>query len=193
FAAKDGAVQHVFPHPRGVRTVAWSPKGTFFVTGAYGDGIRGFDLKDRKELFHLAAGKSIENLRITSDDKLLAVSFGGGDIRLYDLASRKEVHHFDTVHDGGIWGMALSPNDALLVTGGKDTYANVLDLQTRKRLHALKHPGDVNGLAFTPDARHLVTGCSDSRIRIFDVRTGERVAMVKGHDRGTVTDLQFTS
>src|SRR5262245_20421985 len=52
YATKDGAVQHVFPHPRGVRTVAWSYKGTFFVTGAYGDGIRGFDLKDRKQLFH---------------------------------------------------------------------------------------------------------------------------------------------
>src|SRR5262245_25466109 len=42
FAAKDGAVQHVFPLPRGARTVAWSPKGTFFVTGGYGFGIRGF-------------------------------------------------------------------------------------------------------------------------------------------------------
>ena len=44
-AAKDGAVKHVFPHPRGVRTVAWSPKGTFFVTGGYGFGIRGYDVK----------------------------------------------------------------------------------------------------------------------------------------------------
>src|SRR5262245_20471566 len=90
FAAKDGAVQHVFPHPRGVRTVAWSPKGTTFVTGGYGEGIRGFELKGQKQLFHLAGDRSIENLRITSEDKLLAVSFGTGDVRLYDLASRRE-------------------------------------------------------------------------------------------------------
>src|SRR5262249_34157027 len=62
FAAKDGSVAHVFPHPRGVRTVAWSPKGNFFVTGGYGEGIRGFDLKERKQLFHLAGDGSIENL-----------------------------------------------------------------------------------------------------------------------------------
>src|SRR5438477_4454991 len=45
YAAKDGAVRHVFPHPRGVRTVAWSPKGTFFVTGGYGFGLRGVGRK----------------------------------------------------------------------------------------------------------------------------------------------------
>ncbi len=193
FATKDGAVQHIFPHPRGVRTVAWSPKGTFFVTGGYGQGIRAFDLKGQKELFQLGDDKSVENLRITSDEKLLAATFGPGDIRLYDLATQKEVHHFDTVHDGGIWGMALAPNDNLLATAGKDNYANIFDLQTRKRLHGLKHPGEVNGVAFTPDSRYLATGCTDSRIRIFDVKTGERVALIKGHERGTVTDMQFTS
>jgi WD40 repeat protein len=193
FAAKDGKVEHVFPHPRGVRTVAWAPKGTTFVTGGYGQGIRGFDVKTRKELFLVAGTQNVENLRVTSDDKLVCASFGNGSVRLYDLASRKEVHAFPAVHDGGIWGMALSPDDQLLVTGGKDTFANVLDLGTRKKVHALKHPGEVNGLAFTPDGRLLATGCTDTRIRIFDVATGERVAMVKAHDGGPVTDLQFTS
>jgi WD40 repeat protein len=193
FTAKDGKVQYVFPHARGVRTVAWSPKGNFFVVGGYGFGIRGFDVKGHKELFHLAADRQVENLRITSDDKLVVASFGSGDIRLYDIESRKEVHHFDTVHDGGIWGMALAPNDNLLATGGQDNYVNVFDLGARKRIHGLKHPASVNGLVFTPDSRHLATGCADSRIRIFDMKTGERVALIKGHERGTVTDLQFTS
>ena len=192
-SAKDGAIQHVFPHPRGVRTVAWSPKGTYFVTGGYGFGIRGFDVKGGKAFFQLAGERQVENLRITSDDKLLAASFGNGDILLYDLASRKEVHHFDAVHQGGIWGMALSPNDILLATAGKDTHVNVFDLGTRKRIHDLKHPGEMNGMAFTPDSRHLATGCLDSQIRIFEMKTGEEVAIVKGHERGTVNDLQFTS
>jgi WD40 repeat protein len=193
YKAKDGEVQHVFPHPRGVRTVAWSAKGTFFVTGAYGDGIRGFDVKECKELFHLATGQSVHNLRITSDDKLLAASVGTGGIRLYDLMTQKEVHRFDVVHEGGIWGMALAPNDNLLATASQDTHVFVLDIGTRKKLHDLKHLGEVNGVAFAPDSRHLATGCQDSRIRIFDVKTGERLALVKGHERGTVTDLQFTS
>jgi WD40 repeat protein len=118
FSAKDGKVEHVFPHPRGVRTVAWSTKGAYFVTGGYGFGIRGFDVKEKKELFQLASDRQVQNLRIASDDKFLVASFGAGDIRLYDLASKKEVHHFDAVHDGGIWGMALSPKDLLLATGG---------------------------------------------------------------------------
>lgn len=193
FAAKDGEVQHVFPAPRGVRSVAWSAKGTFFVTGGYEDGIRGFDVKGRKEVFQLGGNQSVDNVRMTSDDKLLVVSFGNGEIRLYDFASRKEVYHFAAVHDGGVWGMALSANDKWLATAGKDAYANVFDLGTRKKVHGLKHPGEVNGVAFTPDSRHLATGCSDGRIRVFDAATGDRVAMIPGHERGTVTDLQFTS
>jgi WD40 repeat protein len=193
FATKDGELQHLFTVPRGVRSVAWSSKGAFFVTGGMGDGIRGFDVKSRKELFQLASGQSVENVRITSDDKLLIASFGIGDIRLYDVATQKEVFHLGALHDTGIWGMAVSPNDKLLASGGKDTYVNILDLGTHKKNHTLKHPGEVNGLAFTPDSRHLATGCGDSRIRIFDVRSGDRVAMFKAHERGTVTDLQFTS
>ena len=52
---------------------------------------------------------------------------------------------------------------------------------------------DVAGRRVTPDSRHLATGCADSRIRIFDAKTGQRVALVRGHNGGTVTDLQFTS
>lgn len=193
FTAKDGKVSYVFPLPRGVRSVAWSPKGDFFVVGGYGFGIRGFDVKGQKELFHLAADQHIDNLRITSDGKLIAATFGAGDVHLYDVESRKEVHAFEAAHDGGIWGMALAPNDNLLATGGKDNFVQVFDLGTRKKLHSLKHPGEVNGLAFTPDSRHLATGCTDSRIRIFDMKTGDRVAMVKAHSGGSVTDLQFTS
>jgi WD40 repeat protein len=193
FSAKDGKVLHVFPHPRGVRTVAWSPKGTLFVTGGYGFGIRGFDAKDRKEVFKLAGNRQVENLRITSDDKHLIASFGNGDVTVYSLPTQKEVQRFDAVHKGGVWGMALAPNDKLLSTGGKDNMLNVFDLAAKKKLYAVKHPGEINGQAFSPDSRLLATGCTDSRIRIFDVKTGEPVAMFKAHDGGSVTDLQFTS
>lgn len=192
-ATKDGTVQHTFVAPRGVRSVAWAAKGTLVITGGYSDGVRGFDVKDRKELFHLAENQSVDNVRVTPDDKTLIASFGTGDVRLYDLANRKEVYHFGAAHDGGVWGMAVSPDGALLATGGKDNYANVFDLSTRKRTHGLKHPGEVNGLAFTPDGKYLATGCSDSRVRVFDAKSGDRVAMFAAHARGTVTDLQFTS
>src|SRR5205823_14164542 len=113
---------------------------TYSVIVCYVCDIRGFDTKEKKELYQLTGDKQVENLRITSDDKLLAASFGSGDVRLYDLEGRKEVHHFDNVHEGGIWGMALAANDNLLATGGKDTHAYVFDLGARKRVHDLKHP-----------------------------------------------------
>lgn len=192
-AAKDGAVQRTFQHTRGVRSAAWATKGTVVVTGGYGQGVRGFNVKSQQQLFHWAGEQSVDNVRVTSDDKLVAASFGNGDIRLYDLPTRTEVFHFGAAHDSGVWGMALSPNDKRLASAGKDTYANVYDLGTRKKVHTLKHPGEVNGIVFSPDSKYLATGCLDSRVRIFDATTGERLGMFKAHDRGTITDLQFTS
>jgi WD40 repeat protein len=193
FSTNSGEVQHVFVHPRGVRSVAWSSKGTMLVTGSFWNGIRGFDLKSHRELFYIEKTWSAENLRISSDDKLLVVAFAIGDIRLYDLATRKETHLFFAAHDGAIWGMTLSPNDALVASGGKDNYANVFDLKTKKKVQSFKHPGEVNGVAFTPDNKYLVTGCSDKQIRAYDVATGELMGTYGGHIRGAVTDLQFTS
>lgn len=193
FAVTDGEVQRVIKHPRGVRSVAWSSKGEFIVTGDYGGNVRTFNVKTGMELKKITKNSNAENIRLSSDDKTLVVSLGAGNIRIYDLPSYKERTNFLGVHNGGIWGMAMSPNDQLVATAGKDTFVNVFDLKKSKVVHKLKHPGEVNGVAFTPDNKYLATGCQDSSIRIFDVGTGEEEAMYRGHKNGPVTDMQFTS
>ena len=40
---ETGQPEHVIEHPRGVRTIAWSPKGNYFVSGDYGGTLRVFD------------------------------------------------------------------------------------------------------------------------------------------------------
>src|SRR5579872_4518277 len=64
FNAKDGEVQKVIKHPRGVRSVAWSYQGTFFVTGDYGGDVRTFDLKSGKQLNKIANRSNAENVRL---------------------------------------------------------------------------------------------------------------------------------
>ena len=52
-------------------------------------------------------------MRVAPDDKRLLVSLGSGDVRLYDVSTRKELHNFQRAHQGGIWGTAIAPSGTL--------------------------------------------------------------------------------
>jgi WD40 repeat protein len=193
FSAEDGKVKYVLRHPRGVRTVAWSTRGDFFATGAYGGGVRIFELTTGKSLHEFNIGSGVENVRMLPDDNRLLASLGSGDVRVYDVASHQELHNFKGAHQGGIWGMAVSPSGKYAATAGKDTFVRVWNLDSFELVHEIKHPSETNGLAFTPNGQYLATGCGDSLIRLFDVATATEQAQCQGHELGSVTDLQFTS
>ena len=191
--AENGEPKHVIKFSRGVRSVAWSPKGEFFVAGGYGGSLRFFDTETGKQMHEIKLGASVEGVRITEDGKRLVTTHGSGDVRVFELPSRKELYNFKGAHKGGIWGMSLSPSGKLAATAGKDGYVRILDLETFQKVHELKHPTETNGVVFTKDNKTLLTGCADAVIRVFDVGTGEEQAQAKGHERGSVTDMQFAS
>ena len=191
--AATGTAKHVLKQPRGIRSVAWCPDGTYFVIGGYGGDLRFYDTASGKMLHEANQGTNIEGVCISSDKSRLVVTLGSGSVRVLELPSRKEIHLFKSAHQGGIWGMALSPNGKLLATAGKDNYVRIFDLTTLKKVHELKHPGETNGVTFTPDNKRLLSGCTDALIRVFDVESGQQTGELKGHEQGSVTDLQFTS
>jgi WD40 repeat protein len=193
FDAKEGKVLKTFKEDRGVRSVAWSSKGEFIVTGSYGGEVHTYDVKSGKELNAFPNTNNAENVRLSADDKMLVVSYGSGDLRIYDLPDYKLRMNFKAVHKGGIWGLALSPNDQYIASAGKDTFVNIIDVKKNKVIQRLKHPGETNGVVFTRDNKYVLTGCEDSLIRVFDVETGEEHATYKGYGGGPATDLQFTS
>ncbi len=49
----------------------------------------------------------------------------------------------------------------------------------------------MNSVAFTKDGKFLATGGWDSMIRLFDVAQGTELGVARGHQSGTVSDLQF--
>jgi WD40 repeat protein len=191
---ETGKNTFVLKDPRGVRSVAWSPKGDFLVTGSYAGIVRFYDPRTGQIMGNdFKFGASVEGVRITPDGKRLVTTHGNGNVRVSELPSRKGLHFFEGAHKGGIWGMAVSPDGKLLATGGKDTFVRVFDLESYKLLHEIKHPGETNGVLFTADSRQLLTGCTDATIRVFDVASGQEQAQLMGHDRGSITDMQFSS
>jgi WD40 repeat protein len=191
--AGTGKPKHVIVQPRGVRSVCWAPDSSYFVMGGYAGDLRVFDSTTGKQLHEANLGTNIEGVAITYDTKKLVATLGSGSIKVFELPSYQEVQTIKSAHNGGTWGMCLSPNGKLVASCGKDMFVRVHDLTNYKVLFEAKHSGETNGVVITPDNKRVLTGCTDGVIRVFDLQSGKLVSELKGHAGGAVTDLQFTS
>jgi WD40 repeat protein len=76
---ETGKAKHVIPSPRGVRTVAWSPKGTFFASGNSQGDLRLYDPETAMILAAGVFGGSV-GLADTPDEKSRLASGNGQSI-----------------------------------------------------------------------------------------------------------------
>ena len=190
--AETGQPKFVIPSQHGVRTVGWSPKGSFFASGSYGGWVRFYDPQTGKPTGDMKFPASVEVLQISPDETRLITAHGSGWVIVSELPSKKELYAWKGAHQGGIWGMRLSPNGKTLATAGKDGYVRLFDMDRFEKIQELKHPTETNGLAFTGDGKTLLTGCGDSIIRVFDVASGRQLQTITGHAGGSITDMQFS-
>lgn len=191
--AATGDERILIPQPRGVRSVAWSPKGTFLVTGNYGGDINFYEAATGKQLHTMRPGSQTELVLVTPDEKRVVTLHGTGSVILWDATTKKQMHKWNQVHNGGIWGAALSADGRLLATAGQDAMVRVFDIVALEVRHELPHPASTNGLAFAHDGKILATGCGDALIRLFELPSGRQARELKGHPSGSVTDLQFSA
>ena len=146
---QSGKLVKSLPQPRGIRAVAWSPTGEFFLCGGYGSSIRFYETATGKLLHELKSSSQTEGLAVTADGKQFVSTHGNGNVVLWNLSDRKELKLWKGIHNGGIWGMTLSHDDQLLATAGQDKFVRVIDLTTNEIRHEFQHPQSANGVAFT--------------------------------------------
>src|SRR6266542_2893088 len=80
-------------------------------------------------------------------------------------------------HRGMVRSLALSPDGALLASGGEDHQIRVWDAATyRLRLTLDGHTDTVNSVAFAPDNTLLASASADRTVRLWDSSTGREVA-----------------
>jgi WD40 repeat protein/transcriptional regulator with XRE-family HTH domain len=86
-------------------------------------------------------------------------------------------------HDDAVYGVAMSPDGRLVLTGSWDATARLWDAATEHELHVLAgHEGPVQGVAFSADGKLAITGSFDATARIWSVSTGGLVRILSGHE-----------
>jgi len=126
---------------------------------------------------------------ISPDASLLALGYDmTGLVKLYDLATGKELRRLDNAADRGVLfpGIAFSPDGKKLATGGRWRWIKLWDTATGKELWKSEPQGcNTFGFTFSPDGRTLVSCNEDSQVLLWDVETGQLRKKLVGHEKTT--------
>jgi WD40 repeat protein len=110
--------------------------------------------------------------------KTLAAASWDGSIRLWDLATRKELLQY-VGHTGWVQTMVFSSDGKLLATGGRDGDVIVWEVGSGKMHRRLAGNGrPVLEINFAPDQRLLAARTGDDKLHVWDT-TGNEVLTFK--------------
>ncbi|WP_405728513.1 TIR domain-containing protein [Streptomyces sp. NBC_00028] len=93
--------------------------------------------------------------------------------------------------EAGLWGVAWSPDDTLLVTASKDGCVRVLDAETGLVRATFRHareargdgPGWVRSVDWSPDGELIASVATDETLRLWSWPAGDEVRVVPLDDR----------
>jgi WD40 repeat protein/tRNA A-37 threonylcarbamoyl transferase component Bud32 len=101
------------------------------------------------------------------DGKRLASAGQDGTVRVWDLATGKEVLTLKG-HAGPALGVTFSPDGKRLASAGEDKTVRIWDAASGHELLTLKgHTSRVRGVAFNPDSRRLASAGEDATVRVW--------------------------
>lgn len=130
------------------------------------DVIRGFQVKEGE----------IRAVAIAPDARFVAAGIRYGGIRVWDLASGREVAALKA-HAGETWAVAFTPNGKTLVSAGGDWNkpgeVRLWEVGSWKERLKLQHTGEVLSLSVSPDGRWLAAGSWDRTVRIWNLPATE--------------------
>lgn len=126
----------------------------------------------------------VVSFALSEDNEHVVSSHKSGLFRLWNLAARKTVKLWKSIHKGPVAKLALTANATVMASGGSDSCVRLWDLVHQSCTHNLVGiQGVVSVLAFHPDnARKLLLGAADDATIVgWDVVTGKPSLALKGH------------
>jgi WD40 repeat protein len=178
-----------------VDSLVFSPDGKYLASGAFQEVIL-WDAQTgviRQRLTGFA--DRVVALAFSNNGKLLATGGGAptqdGEIKVFDVATGKQVVEVKNGHSDTVFGVAFSPDDKILATCGADKFVKTFEMPSGKFIKAFEgHTHHVLGVGWKGDGKLLASAGADNVIKVWDYEKGEQVRTIQGHGK-QVTSLHF--
>ncbi|SDI14820.1 NACHT and WD repeat domain-containing protein [Nonomuraea jiangxiensis] len=130
----------------------------------------------------------LTGMAISPDGAILASAGFDNRLRLFDVATRREIPGpRDTVAGGFVNALAFSPDGRKLAFTASDNAVRLWDMQRRRPagIALIIEDAATNALAFSPDSQVLATGDTGGGVRLWDLRVNRQLGTpMTGHGRG---------
>lgn len=132
-------------------------------------------------------------IQFSTDGKVLYASGGqaaqSGEIRIWDVATEELINTYE-IHADTIESIAISPNNAKLLTASMDEFSAVIDLDNLNDDTPLddqakwltQHVGRVLCTLYHPNGNYFVTGSEDKTLKVWDPETYTVLVSFDGND-----------
>lgn len=114
-----------------------------------------------------------------------------GLIDIIELNNRRPVKTLKG-HQDAVWGLAMSPDDRILASGGADKTIKLWEVTTGNLLRTLTgHNQGILGIAFSPEGSTLASVGKDQTIYLWEVTTGKLLKKIPGN-QGEIQSVVFS-
>ncbi len=176
-----------------------SPDGKRFITTGTDYIVRIWDV-DTGKVIHWWRGDAdcnnsgwcgATNARYSPDGRYIVTADFGGVIKIYDKDGTP-VKTLTNDDHAEIHGIAISPDDNLIVSGANDATIKLWNFKTGRLLETFAggHSKQVNCVNFSSTGDQIVSASDDQTVRLWDLH-GKNTLVIDGH-AGAVKSAQFS-
>ena len=194
---RDAATSKVIWQTEGhnyLASVAWSPDGSYILTGQGLMNIGGDNPDSHAKIWNATTGTLVRTLeghtaRVTSvswglDGKTVATASFDGTVRIWDTQDGQLLQNRQL--DAPIYGIAWHPNKPELLTVGGGwgvTIAEVWNSSTGTvTANTSGHRRQVTSVAWHPDNHSIVSASDDKTLLLWNAATGQQTRTFTGHE-----------
>ncbi|MBK8567230.1 MAG: hypothetical protein IPN76_28875 [Saprospiraceae bacterium] len=173
--------KNIAHHEKGVYDIL-TRNGDVFTIG--GDGkITRWEVEGMRsiESYHLA-NQALRAIDVCEQRREMAVASSNGNIYFLDADTLELRQTITSAHKSSVFSLCYSPNGQHLLSGGRDAYLNVWDLEKdfEKISSQPAHLYTINSIVFSPDGRYFATGSRDKTVKIWDYQGLELLKVLEG-------------